>query len=45
MESFESINFNRKTINRIVIKFKNLVARMTLLRRRIKDGVEKTFHS
>ncbi len=43
MASFESINFNRKTINRIVIKFKNLVARMSTLRRRIKDGTERTF--
>lgn len=43
MTSFESINFNRKTINRIVIKFKNLVSRMTSLRRRIKEGVERTF--
>ena len=29
MVNFETINFNRKTINRIVIKFKNLVGRMT----------------
>jgi RNA polymerase primary sigma factor len=43
MASFESINFNRKTINRIVIKFKNLVGRMSTLRRRIKDGIERTF--
>jgi RNA polymerase primary sigma factor len=43
MANFESINFNRKTINRVVIKFKNLVNRMGSLRRRIKDGVEKTF--
>ena len=43
MANFESINFNRKTINRIVIKFKNLVNRMGVLRRRIKDGIEKTF--
>ncbi|MCM2353603.1 MAG: RNA polymerase sigma factor RpoD [Pseudobdellovibrio sp.] len=43
MANFESINFNRKTINRVVIKFKNLVNRMGTLRRRIKDGVEKTF--
>jgi len=43
MASFESINFNRKTINRIVIKFKNLVNRMSVLRRRIKDGTERTF--
>jgi RNA polymerase primary sigma factor len=43
MANFESINFNRKTINRVVIKFKNLVSRMGSLRKRIKDGVEKTF--
>jgi RNA polymerase primary sigma factor len=43
MVTFEKINFNRKTINRIVIKFKNLVNRMTELRRRIKTGVMKTF--
>lgn len=43
MVKFESINFNRKTINRIVIKFKNLVTRMSMLRRKVKDGVTKTF--
>ena len=43
MGNFESINFNRKTINRIVIKFKNLVARQVELRRRVKNAVEKTF--
>lgn len=43
MANFESINFNRKTINRIVIKFKNLVNRMNTLRRRIRDGIERTF--
>lgn len=43
MANFESVNFNRKTINRVVIKFKNLVARIGTLRRRIKDGVERTF--
>ncbi len=43
MANFESVNFNRKTINRIVIKFKNMVGRMTTLRRRIKEGTEKTF--
>ncbi len=43
MENFESINFNRKTINRIVIKFRNLVSRMTELRRRTRDAVTKTF--
>lgn len=43
MANFESINFNRKTINRVVIKFKNLVNRMGTLRRRVKDGIERTF--
>ena len=43
MITFEKINFNRKTINRIVIKFKNLVTRMTILRRRIKTAVTQTF--
>jgi len=43
MENFESINFNRKTINRIVIKFKNLVSRFSELRRRVKVAVTKTF--
>ena len=42
MENFESINFNRKTINRVVIKFKNLVNRMGTLRKRIKEGIERT---
>ena len=43
MTTFESINFNRKTINRIVIKFKNLVNRSAILRKRVKNAVEKTF--
>lgn len=43
MTTFESINFNRKTINRIVIKFKNLVGRMTTLRKRSKEAIERTF--
>ena len=43
MRNFESINFNRKTINRIVIKFKNLVARSAELRKRVKTAVERTF--
>jgi len=43
MANFESINFNRKTINRIVIKFRNLVNRMTILRRRVREGLQKTF--
>jgi RNA polymerase primary sigma factor len=43
MANFESINFNRKTINRIVIKFRNLVNRMTELRKRVREAVDKTF--
>jgi RNA polymerase primary sigma factor len=43
MKVFETINFNRKTINRVVIKFKNLVGRMTTLRKRVREGTEKTF--
>ncbi|MCB0342062.1 MAG: RNA polymerase sigma factor RpoD [Pseudobdellovibrionaceae bacterium] len=43
MVNFETINFNRKTIDRIVIKFKNLVSRMTVLRKRIREGVKFTF--
>lgn len=43
MANFESINFNRKTVNRIVIKFKNLVNRMSQLRKRMREGLEKTF--
>ncbi|MCB0419406.1 MAG: RNA polymerase sigma factor RpoD [Bdellovibrionales bacterium] len=42
MVDFEKINFNRKTINRIVIKFKNLVGRMTELRKRIRIALEKS---
>ena len=42
MANFESINFNRKTINRVVIKFKNLVNRMTVLRKRMREAVEKS---
>jgi RNA polymerase primary sigma factor len=43
MAIFESINFNRKTINRIVIKFRNLVNRMSELRKRVREAKEKTF--
>jgi RNA polymerase primary sigma factor len=43
MVSFESINFNRKTINRIVVKFKNLVTRMGSLKKRVRLATEKTF--
>ena len=43
MANFESINFNRKTINRIVIKFRNLINRLNTLKKRVKDGTERTF--
>ncbi len=43
MVNFEKINFNRKTINRIVIKFKNLVGRMATLLSRIREAQKKTF--
>ena len=43
MNDFEEINFNRKTINRIVIKFGNLVDRMTVLRKRANDAAKQTF--
>ena len=43
MVTFESVNFNRKTINRIVIKFKNLVSRMTTLRKRRREAIKYTF--
>ena len=43
MAHFQKINFNRKTINRIAIKFKNLVFRMTELQRREKIAIKYTF--
>jgi RNA polymerase primary sigma factor len=43
MNDFEEINFNRKTINRIVIKFGNLVDRMTVLRKRSAEAAKQTF--
>ena len=43
MEHFQKINFNRKTINRIVVKFKNLVSRMRELRQREKEVLKKSF--
>ena len=42
MKPFEEVNFNRKIINRIVIKFKNLVYRMSQLRLRKKRAIEFT---
>ena len=43
MQQFELINFNRKTIQRIVIKFRNLVNRMIELRGRIRKANERSF--
>lgn len=43
MVEFEEINFNRKTINRIVLKFRNLVDRMTQLRKRVNNACKHTF--
>ena len=42
MKKFSEVNFNRKIINRIVIKFKNLVHRMSELRLRKKRAIEST---
>ena len=42
MSHFDRINFNRKTINRVVIKFKNLVVRMTELRKRVRVALQKS---
>ena len=43
MKEFKNINFNRKIINRIVIKFHNLLQRVEELDKRVKSAVEKTF--
>lgn len=43
MKHFQRINFNRKVINRIVIKFKNLVTRLRELQNRQKNILKKTF--
>jgi len=43
MTNFEEVSFNRKIINRIVIKFKNISGRMSTLKKRVKVGVERTF--
>lgn len=43
MAHFEDINFNRKTIDRIVIKFRNLVNRVNELRKRVRVANDKTF--
>ncbi len=43
MKQMKNINFNRKIINRIVIKFHNLLKRMEELQKRVDSSVEKTF--
>ena len=43
MKEFKNINFNRKIINRVVIKFHNLLARIEELQKRVESSVEKTF--
>ena len=43
MKRFRNINFNRKIINRIIVKFHNLLNRMEELQNRVKSSVEKTF--
>ncbi|MDE0151497.1 MAG: RNA polymerase sigma factor RpoD [Bdellovibrionales bacterium] len=43
MEKFESVNFNRKIINRISIKFRNLLTRMGELKKRQDEALQKTF--
>ena len=43
MEQFESVNFNRKIINRISIKFRNLLTRMEELKHKQDEALQKTF--
>ena len=40
---FDSINFNREVINRIIIKFENLVHRFHTLNKRIENSLQMTF--
>ncbi len=42
MVNFETINFNRKAIDRIVLKIKHVVARMRMLRGRVAQGLKRT---
>jgi RNA polymerase primary sigma factor len=41
-DNFKDVSFNRKTIDRIVIKFKNLVSRVNHLNGLVKVGLRKT---
>lgn len=43
MLDFESINFNRKTIDRIIVKFKMLLSRMRVLKKRQDEALKRTF--
>jgi len=43
MGKFESVNFNRKIINRISIKFRNLLTRMEELKKKQDEALQKTF--
>ena len=43
MEKFEAVNFNRKIINRISIKFRNLLTRMEELKNKQDEALQKTF--
>lgn len=43
MLDFESINFNRKTIDRIIVKFKMLLSRMRVLQKRQDEALKRTF--
>ena len=43
MEKFKSVNFNRKIINHISNKFRNLLIRMEELKKRQDEALKKTF--
>ena len=43
MEKFKAINFNRKIINHIADKFRNLLSRMEELKKRRDEALQKTF--
>ena len=45
MDSFETINFNRKIIDHIIIKFKNTTRRIINLKQRIEKALKRTFCS
>ncbi len=43
MERFKAVNFNRKIINHISTKFRNLLTRMEELKKRQDESLQKTF--